>query len=83
MVLCKFNGTDNVMMRFLRIKLVELTDKNFKNPENFAHGIFENPFETSYPLTEMVKIMLEPNKKYLLSIEGRAPFAFGEGTIDF
>jgi hypothetical protein len=67
MILCKFHGSDNAMMRYLRLKICEVHDKHFKNPENFETGIFQNPFEMSYPITELLKIALEPNKKYIVN----------------
>jgi hypothetical protein len=54
------------MLRYLRLKLVELVDKNYQNPENFESGVIEYPLENSHLIAGLVRVQLQPNKRYMV-----------------
>jgi hypothetical protein len=54
------------MLRYLRLKLVEMVDKNYKCPEDFSTGVIEYPLESSYTITGLVKVQVEAGKKYMV-----------------
>jgi len=83
-VVCRLrNNQDLVMLKYIRIKLIELTDKNYKSDEEFKSGVVTFPLEKTYYVTKSVPIELEADKRYLLVIEGRVSETINEGTLEF
>ncbi len=83
-VVCRLrNNQDLVMLKYIRIKLIELVDKNYKSDEEFSSGVVTFPLEKTYYVTKSVPIELEAGKKYLIVIEGRMSETINEGTLEF
>lgn len=83
MILCKVSGNDQSLLRYLRLKLVELKDKHYANDEEFNTGVVDAADEKSYILTSLVKIHLDAGKRYLIMIEGTTPYVCADGSFDF
>ena len=84
MLVCRLrNNQDLVMLKYLRIKLIELTDKNYTSNEEFNTGVVTFPLEKTYYVTKSVPIELEANKRYMVVLEGRVSETINEGTLDF
>lgn len=71
------------MLRSVRIKLIELTNKEYVSEEDFATGVVTFPLEKAYYTAKSVPITLEPGKRYMIVVEGRMSETVNEGTLDF
>lgn len=63
-VIFKFNGTDQVLLRHLRLKVIELQGKDYYSAEDFMSGVVEYPHENTYLLTEISRVTLEADHRY-------------------
>jgi len=71
------------MLKYLRLKITELTDKTYKSDEDFQTGVVTFPLEKTYYATKSVPIVLEPKKKYQVILEGRMSETINEGALEF
>ena len=71
------------MLKYIRLKIIELNDKTFKSEEDFQTGVVTFPYEKTYYATKSVPIVLEAGKKYQVIIEGRMSETINEGALEF
>ncbi len=77
------NNTDLVMLKYLRFKIIELTDKDYQSDEDFSSGVVVYPLERTFYAVKSVPIVLEAEKKYIVVLEGRASETINEGALEF
>ena len=83
-IVCRLrNNNDLIMLKYLRLKITELTDKTYKSDEDFQTGVVTFPLEKTYYATKSVPIVLEPKKKYQVILEGRMSETINEGALEF
>lgn len=79
------SSTDNNMLKYLRLKLVEEDTEGLGVMLNTIEGVEKNLYESSFTLSSYLRLSIREKTSYFLVLEGEPPYSIAEGalSVDF
>ncbi|KAL4452822.1 hypothetical protein ABPG74_002387 [Tetrahymena malaccensis] len=73
--------TDNHMLKYLRLKLVEEDSEGQGVMLNTIQGVNKNLYESTFSLSNYLRLSIREHTNYYLVLEGEPPYSIAEGAL--